>query len=235
MCPREIEAMRQEAKADAAALRSEVGQLRKAADAAARLAQEALAHSAEAAQQRRPPALPAGRLDSRVVSDFPPLYDEFRGKRFALMWRGSRDGFGARDFHGRCDGRANTLTLILDTGGNVFGGFTPLEWESREWTGDDVDKDNSRFKRDGSVKSFIFTLRNPRSTPARKSALKADRRQTAIFCDASSGTAFGMGDICVYDDCKAGSFSETGGFGHSYINDTRLDGERSSQVQEILQ
>jgi hypothetical protein len=43
-----------------------------------------------------------------------------------LQWRGSRDGFGAIDVHKRCDGRANTLTLILDTGGNVFGGFTPL-------------------------------------------------------------------------------------------------------------
>jgi hypothetical protein len=79
-----------------------------------------------------PPAPPrAARLDSQIVSSFPRLFDEFRGKRFVLLWRGSRDGFGGRDFHGRCDGRANTLTLILDTGGNVFGGFTPLRWESR--------------------------------------------------------------------------------------------------------
>jgi hypothetical protein len=39
VCRRDIEAMRHEAKADAAALRSEVGQLRKVADAAKRLAQ----------------------------------------------------------------------------------------------------------------------------------------------------------------------------------------------------
>jgi hypothetical protein len=60
---------------------------------------------------------------------FPPLFDEFRGKQFVLLWRGSRDGLGARDFRGRCDGHANTLTLILDTGGNVFGGVTLLHWE----------------------------------------------------------------------------------------------------------
>jgi hypothetical protein len=35
------------------------------------------------------------KLDSRVVSSFPPLFDEFRGKRFGLLWRGSRDGFRA--------------------------------------------------------------------------------------------------------------------------------------------
>jgi hypothetical protein len=133
VCARDIEAMRQEAKADAAALRAEVDRLKKAA------AQEAQKHSAETAPQpRAAPAQeqkqpPAPRLDSLIVSSFPPLFDEFRGKRFGLLWRGSRDGFGVRDFHGRCDGRANTLTLILDTGGNVFGGFTPLEGEARVW------------------------------------------------------------------------------------------------------
>jgi hypothetical protein len=41
VCLRDVEAMRQEAKADAAALRSEVGQLRTAADVTERLAEEA--------------------------------------------------------------------------------------------------------------------------------------------------------------------------------------------------
>jgi hypothetical protein len=62
---------------------------------------------------------------------FPPLFDEFSGKRFVLLWRGSRDGFRVQDFHDQCNGHANTLALILDTGGNVFGGFAPLQWEPR--------------------------------------------------------------------------------------------------------
>jgi hypothetical protein len=41
---------------------------------------------------------------------------------------GSHDGFTAQEFHLRCDGRANTLTLIVDTDENVFGGFTPVKW-----------------------------------------------------------------------------------------------------------
>jgi outer membrane murein-binding lipoprotein Lpp len=64
---------------------------------------------------------------SRIVGYFPPLFEEFRMKCFNLLWRGSRDGFTAKEFHRRCDGRTNTLTLILDTDGNVFGGFTPVE------------------------------------------------------------------------------------------------------------
>jgi hypothetical protein len=64
---------------------------------------------------------------SLIVSEFPLLFEEFRAKRFHLLRRGRRDGSGAAEFHPR----ANTLTLISDTDGNVFGGFTPVEWESR--------------------------------------------------------------------------------------------------------
>jgi hypothetical protein len=73
---------------------------------------------------------PPGRLESLIVGEYPPLFEEFRAKRFTLLWRGSRDGFTAGEFHRRCDGRANTLALITDTDGNVFGGFTPVEWDS---------------------------------------------------------------------------------------------------------
>jgi hypothetical protein len=41
------------------------------------------------------------------------------------------------------------------TGGNVFGGFRPLEWESDEdW----------KCKYDDSQKSFLFILKNPHQT-----------------------------------------------------------------------
>jgi chromosome segregation ATPase len=55
VCLREVEAMRQETKADVAALRSEICQVRKAADAAERLAHETQKHSPEAPQKQ--PAL----------------------------------------------------------------------------------------------------------------------------------------------------------------------------------
>jgi hypothetical protein len=65
-----------------------------------------------------PQAPPASAgFASLIIADIPVLFAAFRGKRFALLWRGSRDGFGARDFHVRCDGHAPTLTLIQDTRG----------------------------------------------------------------------------------------------------------------------
>jgi hypothetical protein len=165
-------------------------------------------------------------IDSWMLLSFPPLFDEFYGRRFVLLWRGSRDGFGAGDFHGRCDGHANTLTLILDTSGNVFGCFTRLEWESRVWNGEHDDKNNMP-KCDDSLKSFIFMLKNPRNTAARKFALKTNRRQYAILCDSNSGPTFGYGgpDICIYENCQADTDSSTWYFGKTYTNGTGLDGE----------
>jgi hypothetical protein len=71
--------------------------------------------------------LPA--LDSQILSVFPEIFAEFGAKRFGLLWRGSRDGFEARTFYRLCDGRSDTVTVILDTTGNIFGGFTPVAWE----------------------------------------------------------------------------------------------------------
>jgi hypothetical protein len=162
-----------------------------------------------------PPQAAAG-FASLIVADFPPLFAEgekrllgrdkppgllaeFRGKRFTLLWRGTRDGFGAGDFHERCDGHANTLTFIEDTEGNIFGGFTPVEWETRE-----------RDKADPSLKSFLFTLKNPHNFPARKFALKAEKQDKAIFCGRAYGPYFF--DLGVYDNfnAKTGSFTRLG-------------------------
>jgi hypothetical protein len=66
-------------------------------------------------------------FDSKIISDFPEIFTEFREKRFSLLWRGSRDGFKAQKFHSRCDGHSNTLTVVVDTKGNIFGGFTPVK------------------------------------------------------------------------------------------------------------
>jgi hypothetical protein len=66
------------------------------------------------------------------------------------LWRGSRNGFDARDIHSRCGEHPNTSTLILDTKENVFGGFTQMKWEYYRY-----------YKGDLSVRNFLFTLTNP--------------------------------------------------------------------------
>jgi hypothetical protein len=156
-----------------------------------------------------------------MISGFPEIFAEFRGKRFSLLWRGSRDGFKVREFHRLCDGHANTLTVISDTNGNIFGGFTPAEWESRVWNGKRGNENNSS-KADDSLRSFLFTLKNPHKVPARKFALKAEKKQNAIRCDSERGPHFW--DIAIFDDCNTNTYSYSD-LGNCYTNDSELDGE----------
>jgi hypothetical protein len=160
------------------------------------------------------------RLESRAFWGFPAIFDEFREKQFTLLWRGSRDGFGAYDFHNRCDGHPKTLTVILDTKGNIFGGFTPVEWESRR-PNNPYDFNNC-WNTDPSLKSFLFTLKNSHSFPARRFALKAEKKEEATFCRSDRGPHFR--DIGVFDNCNANTDSFTFQFGLNYTNDTGLDG-----------
>jgi uncharacterized protein YdcH (DUF465 family) len=175
-------------------------------------------------------------FDSRIISGFLEIFAEFQKKQFSLLWRGSRDGFKLKEFHRRCDGHENTLTVILDTKGNIFGGFTPVEWESRVWNGQYGNENNTR-KADDSQKTFIFTLKNPHNIPVRRFALKAQEKYRAIVCDSEEGPWFNFA-IRIRDNCdlRADNF---GCLGTGYTNDTGLDdeivftGSECFQVEEI--
>jgi hypothetical protein len=119
--------------------------------------------------------------------------------------------------------------VILDTKGNIFGGFTPLEWESSGgWAGDH------------NLKSFLFTLKNPHNIPARRFALKVEMKSQAIYCSSGLGPCFGN-DIGVSNDCNINTSSNNSGtvLGSSYTNDTGLGdrivfaGSKNFQVKEI--
>ena len=73
-------------------------------------------------------AVPPDTLDA-----FTPLVDHAlgpAGRCFKLLFRSSRDGASAAAFHSRCDAQGPTLTLIKDTAGNVFGGYTSSDWRA---------------------------------------------------------------------------------------------------------
>ena len=50
-------------------------------------------------------------------------------RKYRLLFKASKDGFRAKDFHNYCDGRANTLTLVKTKTGRRFGGFTDQKWD----------------------------------------------------------------------------------------------------------
>jgi hypothetical protein len=161
-----------------------------------------------------------GYFESTIVEDFPEIFAGFRNDRFKLLWRGSRDGFGAAEFHARCDRHSNTLTLIEDSEGNIFGGYTPVEWESRVWNGKNQ-MENNTLKSDESLKSFLFTLKNPHGVAPRRFVLKPEMRHSAIAADARLGPVFT--DLAICDQSNSGPVNGTK-LGVTYVNGTSVDG-----------
>ena len=123
---------------------------------------------------------------------------------FSLLYRGSIHGFGAKEFHSKCDGAKKTLT-ILKANGFVFGGFVSVGWDSSE-----------KYKSDKN--SFLFSLTNPNNEPTKTQTRHFEK---AIYCDPAFGPVFGPGhDIHIYSkaDTHNDSYSN---MGCRYINGKR--------------
>jgi hypothetical protein len=123
---------------------------------------------------------------------------------------GSRDGFQASDFHGKCNGWANTVTIIETTKDFIFGGFTPLAWDS-----------SGSYKLDRNEATFLFTA--TKTSEGRRFLLS--NPALAIYCHSDYGPTFGGGhDIYVASACATNPNSYTN-FGNSFTNDTGINGK----------
>jgi len=111
----------------------------------------------------------------------------FENKSFSLLWRGSRDGFDTAAFHRLCNGKANTVTVIKNTNGFIFGGFTSIPWQSS------ID---GYYQADNTA--FLFSLTNVINTPLK---LKVKAPQCAVVHNLAYGPLFGYEgeDLCVYN------------------------------------
>jgi hypothetical protein len=124
--------------------------------------------------------------------------------KWTLLYRGTRDGFDSNDFHSRCDGRANTLTILkAKESSYIFGGFTSVSWESST---------DSKWKSDPSA--FIFSLTN-KDNRSVKMKIGPNRHDNAIYCSPEYGPTFGCGfDICI------GNTANTAMDSYSYLGTT---------------
>jgi hypothetical protein len=149
--------------------------------------------------------------------------------KWSLLYRATRNGFGAKDFHSRCDGHANTLTILKANGSSyIFGGFTTVKWDS-----------SSGSKSDPNA--FIFCLTKKDKKPL-KMNIDPYRHPNAIFCDSRYGPIFGGYDLCIANNAntKMDSYSHLGGcYKHpqyargTYEADTFLAGAGWFQLDEI--
>jgi hypothetical protein len=151
------------------------------------------------------------RSESAILTAQPSVLSQFQDKKLKLIYRGSDDGFGASDFHSKCDGIGNTVTVILTTKGWIFGGFSPLTWSL-----------NGGYQADSTKQSFLFQIKDARNSAPRKFPIS--NPTYAIYCQSSYGPTFGGAhDVYVSDCCDQNGNSYTN-LGHSYANDTGITG-----------
>jgi hypothetical protein len=149
------------------------------------------------------------------ISSHQSQIEQWIGKKnWQLLYKATRDGFKASDFHSKCDNQGSTVTIITSKKGYRFGGYTPFSWNS-----------SSRYVQDSSKQSFIFTLTNPHNIPPSKYPLI--KPECAIYCHPNFGPIFGSYSYDIYVSDKSNqnddSFTD---FPNSY-SDTTGKGKRT--------
>jgi hypothetical protein len=111
-------------------------------------------------------------------------------ERSNRLWWSSLASFTTWEFHHRCDCRAIFLTSILNTGRNVLGGLSPVEWESSAPV-----KEYEHWKGDDFLRSVFFQLSNPHGVPEWPFLLRTRTKQCTIYCSSACCAHFGDTDI----------------------------------------
>jgi hypothetical protein len=121
--------------------------------------------------------------------------------KWTLLYRATRNGFGSKDFHSKCDGYTNTLTIVKTKHSSyIFGGFTMAKWES-----------SPKGKLKSDPNAFLFSLTNKDNQPV-KMKIDPNRHHRAICCDPKYGPTFGGTDIRIANNANTtmDSFSNLG-------------------------
>jgi hypothetical protein len=155
--------------------------------------------------------------DVRQMTELIDLCGFSPNDKWTLLYRGTRDGFGSRDFHSKCDGHSNTLTILKVKGSEfIFGGFTTVNWDSSNgWKSD--------------LNAFIFSLTNKDNQPL-KMKIEQNRHRCAICCYSFCGPTFGY-DIRIANNANTttNSYSD---LGFSYSHPQYAQG--TNEVQTFL-
>jgi len=133
-------------------------------------------------------------LDSNILNEskregeFLNKLNEWTGcKGMELIFRGTSDGMTNTAFHNKCDNKGETITLIKNEKGNIFGGYASIPWTSAN---------NIYYS---APESFIFTLSNIYNIEPTKFPSKNDQKE--VKHNSGYGPAFGNGhDLAVYAD-----------------------------------
>lgn len=162
-------------------------------------------------------------LDENNGYDLSVLCNFDINQRFRLLYRASRDGFAASEFHSKCDGKSDTLTVVKTTQQHIFGGYTRAVWDK-----------SGTYKSDPNA--FIFSLVNASDQKHKLNVSKYSQTH-AIFCTSAKGPCFGQTDIIIADnsdsDWKSSSLLQSYMSDSSYPSNRLLTNSKHFQCIEI--
>ena len=126
-------------------------------------------------------------LDRKLGEQLEHLCEFPSDQQWVLIYRGSDDGFGAKDFHAKCDHVRKNLTIIKSIDGYIFGGYTDESW------------DGACYKLD--MNAFLFSLINKANKPIKIKYDNTFKENHSIFCHPAFGPSFGAGiDLHISDN-----------------------------------
>jgi hypothetical protein len=146
-------------------------------------------------------------LDSKIISNLNlearlvGVCEFSMGTKWKLLYRASKDGFAAQNFHSKCDSKPNTLTIIKSSHGNVFGGYTRQTWNATN-----VNNQNQGYMAD--KKAFVFSLTNKDNEPV-KMKIQKGQEEYAIKCEPGCCFIFGNNDLKISDKSNENMHSFT--------------------------
>ena len=145
-------------------------------------------------------------------------------KSFELLYRATEHGFGANHFHERCNNRGATVTIVRDSVGNLFGGYTSVPWRSCNSYSNDPN-------------AFLFSLVNPSNTGPVRVPRSGNGNGNDVYDHANNGPTFGGNhDLCIATNSNAGASSQVN-IGFSYQVQPQgahfFTGNKAFQVAEI--
>ena len=152
--------------------------------------------------------------------------------KFRLIYRGSNNGFHSKNFHTRCDGPKETLSVIQTIDNFVFGGYI-----NGNWSCDSNYFQNNIYGSDS--KAFIFSLININQQPL---IMKCFNATQAYFKSSQKLICFGMSDILIANNANE-NINSMSNLGWNYAHPeykrgsleakTFLAGTNNFQVKEI--
>ena len=130
--------------------------------------------------------------DFFLFSKIRELYMYNRYMRLSLVYRGSKDGATAKDFHAKCDLIGPNITLIKTKKNYIFGGFSNKGWKHLF---KDMRKDDPEYATEyKDEKAFCFSYN------LKKIYKNGKPNENVIYCNNNYGAVFST-FFKIFDDC----------------------------------